>query len=409
MSNKTLALLGGEPIVSEPLPAWPSLDKSVLGDIENILETGEINYWTGNRGRQFEADLESYLGDGHVITTTNGTSALQTAFTSLGISDGDEIICQPYTFIASAFSIMQAGAKPVFADVDESHTLDASKLERHITPKTKAILVVHTFGVPSDMDAINAIAKAHNLLVIEDCAQALGSQYDGQLLGTVSDAGCFSFCQSKHITTGGEGGAIFVGSEDLAWKCRSFRDHGFDVEKRLHLFELEQKLPYIHVRLGFNFRMTEIQSAIGIKELAKFNSGNLEQRIKNGKRLTALLEEHPLVSHLPIDDEKRVNSYWWAPYILDMSLLDCDIKTFANAMAAEGVPAYPVPWPEIYKEQAFANMEGSPSLEEWQADCPMAKTLGETTLVFHTHPVYDEHLMEAFYAAFNKVYEHYKK
>lgn len=416
-----LAILGGSPVISEALPAWPSLDLSVMYDIEAILKTGEINYWTGKRGMAFEKDLAAYLGEGYVVTTTNGTSALHTAFSALGIGSGDEVICQSYTFIATAFSILQAGALPVFADVDHTHTLDPKSVESKISDKTKAIVVVHTFGVPTDMDAIMAIARKYDLKVIEDCAQALGARYKGAYLGTIGDAGCFSFCQSKHITTGGEGGAVYVNSEDLVWKCRSFRDHGYDVAKRLGLFEISQKLPYIHTQVGFNYRMTEIQSAIGIRELSRFKATALEQRIRNGRFLTVLLKEHPLVTHAPADDEIRGNAFWWAPFVLDMSKLSCDIKTFTKAIDAEGVPGYPVPWPEVYNEDAFQKQNGfgtnnypfnDPAhrlIDYTLTDCQAARQLGDSSIVFHTHPVYSEQHMEKFAAAFNKVYEHYKK
>ncbi|QUJ66172.1 DegT/DnrJ/EryC1/StrS family aminotransferase [Photobacterium sp. GJ3] len=416
-----LAIQGGTPVISEALPAWPSLDVSVMSDIESILQTGEINYWTGKRGMAFEKDLADFLGEGYVVTTTNGTSALHTAFAALGIGSGDEVICQSYTFIATAFSVLQAGALPVFADVDHTHTLDPVSVESKITEKTKAIVVVHTFGVATDMDAIMAIAKKFDLRVIEDCAQALGSQYKGAYLGTIGDVGCFSFCQSKHITTGGEGGAVYVNSEDLVWKCRSFRDHGYDVEKRLGLFEISQKLPYIHTQVGFNYRMTEIQSAIGIRELARFRETALAQRVRNGRFLSALLQEHPLVKHAPVDDEIRVNSFWWAPFVLDMSLLNCDIKTFTQALDAEGVPGYPVPWPEVYNEAAFQQQNGfgeknypfnDPAhrqMDYTRTDCPAARHFGNTSIVFHTHPVYTEQHMSHFATALNKVYEYYKK
>lgn len=415
-----LAILGGNALIGEALPAWPSLDISVLEDIETILKTGEINYWTGKRGMAFEKDLAAYMGGGYMVTTTNGTSALHTAFAALDIGPGDEVICQSYTFIATAFSILQAGALPVFADVDHTHTLDPKSVESKISERTKAIVVVHTFGVPTDMGAIMAIARKHKLKVIEDCAQALGAKYNGSYLGTIGDAGCFSFCQSKHITTGGEGGAVYVNSEDLAWKCRSFRDHGYDVEKRLGLFEISQKLPYIHTRVGFNYRMTEIQSAIGIRELARFKAGALEQRIRNGQLLTALLKDHPLVRHVPADDHLRVNSFWWAPFVLDMSQLGCDIKAFAKAVEAEGAPGYPVPWPEIYNEEAFQRRNGfgsrnypfnDPShrqIDYSSTHCQTARQLGNSTIAFLTHPVYSESHIERFAQAFNKVYEHYK-
>ncbi|CAD7377408.1 DegT/DnrJ/EryC1/StrS family aminotransferase [Xanthomonas arboricola] len=415
-----LAIHGGSRLISESLPAWPSLSTSVLEDIRAILETGEINYWTGRRGMAFESCLAAYLGGGYAVTTTNGTSALHTAIAALGIGSGDEVICQSYTFIATAFSILQAGAIPVFADIDQTHTLDPKSVESKISEKTRAIIVVHTFGVSTDMGAIMTIARNYGLKVIEDCAQALGAKYDGSYLGTIGDAGCFSFCQSKHITTGGEGGAVYVKSEELAWKCRSFRDHGYDVEKRLGLFDISQKLPYIHTRVGFNYRMTEIQSAIGLTELTRFKTTLLKLRIRNGRLLSKLLEGHPLIKHPPVDDAVRVNSFWWAPFVLNMDIIDCDVKTFAKALEAEGAPAYTVPWPEIYNEEAFQRKNGfgtrdypfndpaHDQIDYASTLCHEARRMGNSTIAFLSHPVYSVRHIELFAAAFDKVYEHYK-
>src|SRR5690606_38994243 len=147
-------------------------------------------------------------------------------------------------------------------------------VRRKITSRTRAIIVVHLYGIVADMDPLLELARDHGLYVIEDCAQAHGGVYKGKRTGTLGDIGCFSFCQSKHFTTGGEGGMIVTNNEELAWECRSFRDHGYDVQERLNLLEMEAKLMYIHKRVGFNYRMTEIQSAIGSRELARFDSWN---------------------------------------------------------------------------------------------------------------------------------------
>ena len=142
-------------------------------------------------------------------------------------------------------------------------------------------LLVHLYGIPCDMDEIMAIAEKHHLYVVEDCAQAHGSEYRGKKVGSIGHAGCFSFCQSKHFTTGGEGGAVVTNDEDLAWAARSFRDHGYDVKERLRLLELEKKLFYIHQRVGYNYRLTEIQSIIGLCELERFDEWNKKRRGKN--------------------------------------------------------------------------------------------------------------------------------
>ncbi len=418
--DANIALYGGTPLVTQPVPVWPSFDLTVLEDISTLLLGGKVNYWTGPLGKQFEQKLASYLGDGYAISTTNGTSALHTAISALGIGAGDEVICPAYTFIATAFSVMQAGALPIFADVDQTHTLDPKSIVSKIGPRTKAILVVHTYGVVADMAEILRIARQHNLFVIEDCAQALGAEFQGRKVGTLGDAGCFSFCQSKHFTTGGEGGAVFVASEDLAWKCRSFRDHGYDVEKRIELMELEDKFYYIHPRIGFNYRMTEMQSAIGLKELARFAQWNLPQRCQNGRTLAAELQDHPFVVSFPKDDAERTNSYWWAPLQLDMQQVSCDIEQLVQAINAEGVPAYTVPWPEIYREDAFTKQQGFGNANYPFTDpahqapdytlvkCEVSRQLGDCTVIFPMHPVFSRTDIRNFAAALDKVYRYFK-
>jgi dTDP-4-amino-4,6-dideoxygalactose transaminase len=352
---------------------------------------------------------------------TNGTAALHTAIASLGIGPGDEVICPSYSFIASSFCVLQAGALPVFTDVGYDHQIDPKQIEEKITERTRGIVVVHLYGVVVDMDPIMKIAKKYNLKVIEDCAQCFGGLYKGRKAGTIGHVGCFSFCQSKHFTTGGEGGMVVTNDDDLAWECRSFRDHGYDVKERLNLLEMEGKLMYIHKRVGFNYRMTEIQSQIGLCELKRFDSWNLKNRIRNGKMVKKALEKHPLVLHTPLDTKDRQNSYWWAPFVLDISKLTCTMKEFIKAIAAEGVPVYSVLWPEMYKERAYIERNGfgvakypffdpkARNIDYTQVDCPTAHWLTDRTMCFFTHPVYTEAHMQACIDAFKKVAAAYMK
>ncbi len=181
-----------------------------------------------------------------------------------------------YTFIATSFSVVQAGAIPRFADVNlDDHCISVASAEKLVTPRTKAIIPVHLYGNVCDMDQINAFAKKHNLFVIEDNAEAFGGVYKGKKTGTLGHMAACSFCQNKTFTTGGEGGMVTTDDEDLAWEARSFRDHGYDVKERLNLLALEQKLPYIHNRVGWNYRMTEMQSAIGLAELERIDTWNM--------------------------------------------------------------------------------------------------------------------------------------
>ncbi|MCD6407684.1 DegT/DnrJ/EryC1/StrS family aminotransferase [bacterium] len=417
-----LAIEGGNPVNTEPFPMWPQFSEEVYEKVLEPLRTGKVNYWTGEMGVKFEEEWAKWNGAKYAVTTTNGTSALHTAVASLGIGPGDEVICPSYSFIASSFCILQAGALPVFADVDEkSHTLDPNDIEDKINERTKAILVVHLYGIVADMDPIMEIARKYNLYVIEDCAQCFGGIYKGKKVGTIGDVGCFSFCQSKHFTTGGEGGAIITDNEDLWWECKSFRDHGYDVKERLRLLELEKKLTYIHRRVGFNYRMTEIQSIIGLCELKRLDTWNLPNRRRNGRFLIEALKDHPLVLYPPLDTEERQNAFWWAPFVLDIEKLKVPMKQFIAAVEAEGVPVYGVQWPEMYKEEAFTQRNGfgrlkypfedpnARKIDYTKVECKKAKYLSERTISFFTHPVYEIEHMQKYVDAFTKVAEAYMK
>ncbi|HYF49185.1 MAG TPA: DegT/DnrJ/EryC1/StrS family aminotransferase [Planctomycetota bacterium] len=417
----TLAIDGGSKVNTAAFPMWPSFEAATIEKAMEPLKSGKVNYWTGTVGTQFETEWAKWNGVKYAITTTNGTSALHTAVSALGIGPGDEVICPSYSFIASSYCILQAGALPVFADVDESHTLSPADVESKINERTRAILVVHLYGVVADLDPILAIAKKHKLFVIEDCAQCFGGVYKGRKAGTIGDIGCFSFCQSKHFTTGGEGGAVITNNEELNWNCKSFRDHGYDVKERLRLLELEAKLMYIHQRVGFNYRMTEMQSMIGLCELKRLDSWNLANRRRNGRFLLKALKEHPLVLHAPIDTPQRENAYWWAPFVLDTEKLGVPLKTFIKALEAEGVPVYGVQWPEMYAEHAYIEQNGFGKLKYPFRDpnarvidytkirCEKARWLADRTMSFFTHPVYTEKHMQLYVDAFCKVADAYMK
>ena len=410
-----LAINGGKKVWTKGFPAWPQFDKKTDKKVLDILHSGKVNYWTGPVGMQFEAAWAKWLGVKNAISVSNGTAALHVALTALGIGSGDEVICTSYSFIASSFCALQAGALPVFCDTGTDHLLDPEKIEPLITKRTKAIVVVHLYGMVADMDPIMKIAKKHKLYVIEDCAQCFGGVYKGKKVGTIGTVGCFSFCQSKHFTTGGEGGMVCCNDDDLAWEIRSVRDHGYDVKAKLNLLQMEGKQLYIHRRVGYNFRMTEIQSAIGLGELQRFDKWNLPQRKKLGKALIKGLAGHPLVKYAPVDTKDRQNSFWLVPFVVDTSKLKCTMKEFIAAVQAEGACAYSVLWPEMYKEEAFAKQKGFGSrrypfkdpahrkIDYTKVSCPMAHSMADATISFWTHPTYTLAHIEADVKAFKKV------
>lgn len=417
-----LAIDGGQPITSEPFPPWPVFTDEMIQAAIEPLKTGKCNYWTGKLGMEFEQKFAEWCGASYGICTSSGTTALHTALGGLGIGPGDEVIVPSYTFIASSMSVAQAGAIPVFADVEpQSHTISAEDIEAKVSGQTRAVIVVHLYGEVADMDAINAVARKHGLLVIEDSAQAHGATYDGKKVGTLGDIGAFSFCQSKTFTTGGEGGCVVTNDEDVAWRCRAFRDHGYDVEKRMALLELEATLPYIHNTLGFNFRMTEMQAAIGLEALKIIDTWNLPRRRRNGEYLIQRLKDIPQIIRLPIHNDRIQNGFWLFPIIVDIDALSCDIRQLGKALTAEGIPNGPVMWPQSYKERCYSEHNGfgplrypfkAPYARPEAVDykncyCPNAAWVEERCFWVPTHPTYELEHMKLIADGIEKVIEAY--
>jgi dTDP-4-amino-4,6-dideoxygalactose transaminase len=357
--SQKLAIDGGPRAVTNKLVGWPKFDEKSIQAVTDVMRSGKVNYWTGPKGMEFEKKFAEWQGSKYAISVATGTAALHVALSALGIGPGDEVIVPSYTFIATSFSVVQAGAIPRFADVNqEDHCISVESAETLVTPRTKAIMPVHLYGNVCDMDKINAFAKKHNLFVIEDNAEAFGGMYKGKKTGTLGHmAGC-SFCQNKTFTTGGEGGMVTTDDEDLAWEARSFRDHGYDVKARMNLLAMEQKLPYIHNRVGWNYRMTEMQSVIGLTELERMDAWNLPRRKRNAHILMDILGQTPQIKYMPIDTEERQNGWFVCAFSLDVEKMKCDIQQFVAAAGAEGAPCWKVFWPQCHTEKAFTERNG---------------------------------------------------
>jgi dTDP-4-amino-4,6-dideoxygalactose transaminase len=298
-------------------------------------------------------------------------------------------------------------------------------VEDKITDRTRAIIPVHLYGNVCDMDAIMELAEKHDLMVLEDAAEAYGATYRGQKVGTIGHAGAVSFCQSKTFTTGGEGGMVLTDDEDVAWLCRSIRDHGYNVKERMRLLEMEAKLPYIHDRVGYNFRMTEMQSVIGLCELDRMDSYHLKRRRELGTYLTEKLQDIPEVLYLPPHDDGVVeNGFWVYPVVLDIDSIGKGVRDVVDALDAEGIPCGPVFWPQSYKEKCFAEQNGFGRLNypfgDPNADpesvnyddvhCDNAAWLEERTLVLHCiHPTAEVRHMEMVVEAIEKVLDAWRK
>ena len=339
-------------------PKWPAFHPDSLRDVIEPLKSGEVNYWTGNKGREFEDAFAKWCGSEFAISCSSGTSALHTIISAMDIGPGDEIIVPSYSFIASSYAVLQAGAIPIFCDVSADHTINPDKIEALVTKRTRAIIVVHLYGVVCDMQPIMEIAERYQIKVIEDAAQCIGGQYYNQKVGTLGHAAAFSFCQSKHFTTGGGGGMITTNDENLAWECRSFRDHGFDVKHKLALLEMEEKEKYIHHRVGYNYRMTEIQSIIGLNELKRFDDWNLLNRRKNAFIYRECLSQCQYIESLPLDTPDRQNAYWLFPIVFDQSFDEQRTESVYKKLVEKGIPVTKVLWPEAYREKAYTDLIG---------------------------------------------------
>jgi len=349
-----LAIDGGSKSVTNKLAGWPQFDEKAISAVQDVLVSGKVNYWTGPKGMEFEQKYAEWQGSKFAISASTGTSALHIALSALGIGPGDEVIVPSYTFIASSFSVVQAGAVPRFADVNiDDHCISVESAGKLVNERTRAIMPVHLYGNVCDMDTILDFARKHNLFVIEDNAEAFGGSYKGKKTGTLGDVAACSFCQNKTFTTGGEGGMVTTDDEDLAWQARSFRDHGYDVKQRLSLLELEQRLPYIHNMVGWNYRMTEMQSAIGLAELERIDTWNLPTRRRNARIIIDSIKDLPRVVHTPIDTEERKNGWYVMAFSLDIENMTCDIDQFVAACSAEGAPCWRVFWPQCHTEKAF--------------------------------------------------------
>ncbi|MGB9689304.1 DegT/DnrJ/EryC1/StrS family aminotransferase [Thermogutta sp.] len=421
--SQKLAIDGGPRAVTNKLPGWPQFTEEAIQAVEKVLRSGRVNYWTGPLGMEFERRFAQWQGSRFAVAVSSGTAALHVALSALGIGPGDEVIVPSYTFIATSFAVLQAGAIPRFADVNiEDHCISVESAEKLVNKRTKAIIPVHLYGNVCDMDKINAFAKKYNLYVIEDNAEAYGGEYKGKKTGTLGHIAACSFCQNKTFTTGGEGGMVTTDDEDLAWEARSFRDHGYDVKERLNLLELEQKLPYIHTRLGWNYRMTEMQSAIGLAELDRIDTWNLPRRRRNAHILMDALMPLPQVKYGPIDTEERRNGFYVCAFSLDIENMGCDIQQFVSAAIAEGAPVWKVFWPQCHTERAYREYRGfgrtgfpftskeytdPESVDYSKVEVPNARWHETHTFTCFAYPTYSEEDMQQIAAALVKVIKAY--
>ena len=378
------------------LAPWPKFSGDEMNAVRRVLASGRVNYWTGTECREFEREFADYHGVRHAVALANGTLALELALKVVGIGKGAEVIVTPRSYFASASSIVLAGARPVFADVDaDSQNLTVDSITAVMTPRTKAILPVHLAGWPCNMPAIMELAQKHDLRVIEDCAQAHGARIDGQLVGSFGDVAAFSFCQDKIMSTAGEGGMLLTNDQSLWSAAWSFKDHGKSWE-RVHANDHPPLgFRWLHDSFGSNWRMIEIQGAIGRLQLKKL-VGWVEKRRSNAERLAVGLQDIGAL-RIPLPSTRAYHSYYkFYAFVRPERLRpEWTRDRILVALEAEGIPGLSGSCPEIYREEAFSS-EGYPTL-------PVARVLGETSLMLPVHPTLAESEIDDMVAALQKV------
>ena len=362
--------------------SWPLFTQEEADAVSNVLLSNKVNYWVGDEGRNFESEFAKWCNVKHAIALANGTAALNLALKALGVREGDEVIVTPRSFIASASCVVNVGAAPVFADVDlNSGNITVESIEAVISNKTKAIICVHLMGYPCNMDEIMALADRKNLYVIEDCAQAHGAKYKGKPVGSIGHIGCWSFCQDKIMTTGGEGGMVTTNSENLWKEMWAYKDHGksYDwVYKKKH----PSGFRWLHKSFGTNWRMTEMQAAIGRIQLNRMTEWH-QRRKKNAQTILNTCSQFSKYLRVPKVDDDVEHAWYKCCVYLKKEVLNNDLTNIVivDRFRSLGVSCFIGPCPEIYLENAFSTSTYGPS-----TNLPNAKELGDVTLMFLVHP-----------------------
>lgn len=397
-------------MLNTPFSPWPSFTQTEADAVSQVLLSNKVNYWTGNECREFEKEFATWADSDYAIALGNGTLALDVALQALEIGAGDEVVVTSRTFIASISSVVNAGATPVFADVEEATgNITAETIAAVLTDKTKAIVCVHLAGWPCDMDAIMALAEQHNLFVIEDCAQAHGTRYKGHSVGSIGHVGAWSFCQDKIMTTGGEGGMVTTNDEALWRKMWAYKDHG---KSYAAVYETEHPPGYrwLHESFGTNWRMTEMQAVIGRIQLTRMQ----DWTAKRTSNAQAILDECdkwqaqgylsvPRLENTPAFADSTHGYYKLYAYVQPNNLpKGWSRDRIIAEINALKVPCYSGSASEVYLEKAFDNTGLRP-----ETRLPVAKQLGETSMMFLVHPTLTtaeiEQTVSAIHSVFSKM------
>lgn len=373
--------MAGKTVLNTPFSPWPSFTTEEADAVRDVVLSNKVNYWTGQECREFEKEFSSWAGTEYSVALANGTVALDLALHALGIGPGDEVIVTPRTFLASVSSVVNAGAIPVFAEVDrDTQNITAQTIQAVLTPRTRGVICVHLAGWPCDMDPIMELAAIHDLKVIEDCAQAHGAMYKDRPVGSIGHVGAWSFCQDKIMTTGGEGGMVTTSDRDLWLKMWSYKDHGKSWEA---IYEREHQpgFRWLHESFGTNWRMLEMQGAIGRIQLRRMKDWHTS-RINNAERIWNHVRELKGL-RVPTLTEHCTHAAYKCYVFVEPHLLkpDWSRDRILGEIIALGVPCFSGSCSEVYLEKAFDDTDWRP-----QVRLPVAKELGETSLMFLVHP-----------------------
>ena len=367
--------------MSPKIASWPYFDEEQVAVVAEVLRSGKVNYWTGSEGGKFEREYAAHLGCRYAVALANGTVALELALEAFAIGHGDEIVVPARTYVASASCAVMRGAVPIVADVDaRSQCVTAESITAVLTERTRAVIVVHLAGWPADMDPIMDLARKRGLVVIEDCAQAHGALYRGRAVGSIGHAGAFSFCQDKIITTGGEGGLLALDDETAWRRAWAYKDIG-----RSYAASFEQEhapgFRWLTETFGTNWRMTEVQAALGRIQLSRLPQWSA-RRAQNASILRDALRDLPVLRIPEVASGDRHAYYKFYAFVCPERLLPGWSRDRILAeIEAAGVPCGVGSCSEIYLEKAFVDRGWGP-----KERLPVAKQLGETSLMFAVHP-----------------------
>jgi len=357
--------------------ARPAIGQDEISAVTAVLESGMLA--AGERVSEFERNFADYCGTTHAVAINNGTAALHAALLAADIGHGDEVIVPSFSFIATATAVSMTGAKPIFVDVDEqTFGIDPAKVQENVSPKTKAVIGVHLFGQPFDIQGIKQVCESHNLILIEDAAQAQGAMFNGEKTGGFGQFGCFSFYATKNMTTG-EGGMVTTSEKAFADRLRLLINHG-------------QSEKYLHTRLGYNYRMTDIAAAIGLVQLKKLEKFNTRRR-KNAEYYDSHISVKGLVTPVVAPGMHHVYHQYVIRLTDEFPMKRADFLEYLKAKGIGTAVHYPIP---IHRQPLYAN-----ALEP--DTCPVSTSLASSVMSIPVHPLLDQKELTYISDAINRV------